>query len=661
MALPSSSATPQARQPDGLLQVAQQDRPHERDTTIPSVTNRPANAPDSDSGQSGAVTFFESMPVGRSATANVGGYRGASFSSAVPVRSARAEIDAISEGASFQLTSLDTAMSQMHCGEIPLHFTVPDPAARHLVKFGQMSVSLYNASPKQIKELLHLIITDCLKLPGGKDPNESWTYACVAHLLSLGVDINADGAGQIEMSSLLDVVVHMNAWPLVRLLLAHGVRLDGSFAMFCADKATNINIVRELLKAGADPWLSLGSPEQLPTNCSHVGIAEFYRQTGMDINARASSVNTSTDNLSALDMAYRSRDVERVSHLLDAGAYVTQTFGMDFKFSDHEYHVAWPISTPGVIDIYRAERKHAPHAVKPYALLLDALQLGPTSAFSTSITGTAGSTSSLAQASLKPACNALIDGRYSAAVVAGLIKNVANMPPAFAQAVVQALALARVLGEYNADQGSGDLDEEIHVALVDAGLWNKYLSSMAQFLMLQTDIDRYQASGFTLLTTAAWNGKIRMIRILVKLGAKVNYPDMHGSYPLIAAAKARKPDTFSALLSLGANPGTTDLQQRSALIHLADWLTRTDISDMASVGKIASLLEQVLRLGYDLRQPTPKNQADLNHAAYPTVADLLCKPENCVKLALLGRERTEKLVQAILANIDRRGSLPFLN
>jgi len=168
----------------------------------------------------------------------------------------------------------------------------------------------------------------------------------------------------------------------------------------------------------------------------------------------------------------------------------------------------------------------------------------------------------------------------------------------------------------------------------------------------------HSPDGRTLLTTAASNGKIRIIRILAKLGARVNYPDAHGDYPLTAAAKARKPDTCSALLSLGANAGTSDLQQRSTLFHVADWLTHTDISDTATVGRIASLIEQLLGLGYDFRQPTPEDNAD--HAAWPTVVDLLCQPENCVKLALLGHQRTQTLTQAILSNIEQRGSLPFL-
>jgi hypothetical protein len=235
------------------------------------------------------------------------------------------------------------------------------------------------------------------------------------------------------------------------------------------------------------------------------------------------------------------------------------------------------------------------------------------------------------------------------------------MPPDFAQSIVQALSLARVLGHYGAGKGARaeQLDQGIRVALDGAGLWQRYLECKGQFETLQANIDRHQADGRTLLTMAASEGKIRMIRVLAKLGARIDYSDKHGDYPLTAAAKARKPDTCSALLTLGANAGTSDLDQRSTLIHVADWLTQTDISDTATIGRIASLIEQLLRLGYDFRQPTPESHAE--HDAYPTVVDLLCKPENCVKLALLGQQGTGTLVQAILFNIDQRGSLPFLN
>ncbi len=50
-----------------------------------------------------------------------------------------------------------------------------------------------------------------------------------------------------------------------------------------------------------------------------------------------------------------------------------------------------------------------------------------------------------------------------------------------------------------------------------------------------------------------------------------------------------------------------------------------DASDTTAMGKVVDLAEQLFRLGYDFRQPMPEDHAD--HAAYPTVVDLLFKPE----------------------------------
>ena len=121
-------------------------------------------------------------------------------------------------------------------------------------------------------------------------------------------------------------------------------------------------------------------------------------------------------------------------------------------------------------------------------------------------------------------------------------------------------------------------------------------------------------------------------------------------------------------LAFGANAGTSDPQQRSTLFHVANWLAQTDVGDTIGIGKVVDLVEELFRLGYDFRQPMPEDHADhadhayyADDAGYPTVVDLLFKPENCVKVALLGQERTGKLVQAMLFNVSRRGSQPFLN
>ena len=563
---------------------------------------------------------------------------------------AEAKIDFASQA---ETMPLDIALAQLYIRLLPGQFSVPDPARGYLIKFDSTLVSLENAAPWQLGNLLHQILRDCDK------SNASMKYSCVQHLLNLGVDVNLDRHGSSQWSAPLNMAVSKGALALVSLLLEAGACPNGSFKMNDAVIAGEFAIVRELLKAGADPWQSLGRPEQHLVDCEHVSVADFYAQTGMNINAEATGTGCSTGKFSMFEFAYGDASAKVLEQLLDAGIHVPDVIRLKFDLSDQRFHDYYGRATADAIAIYRAQRVHFPCSFVPYTLLQDTLQPGCSTAAHASTT--TASVSTLAQAALKPSCNALIDGLYAPAAVVRLIGCVNNMPPSFAQAVVQALSLSRVLGHYSAGNGAkaGQLDQGIRVALAGAGLWEKYLDCKARFETLQSHIDRYQADGRTLLTMAASNGKISMIRILAKLGARVNYPDKHGDYPLTAAAKARKPDTCSALLSLGANAGTSDLQKRSTLFHIADWLTQTDISDMAAVERIASLIEQLLGLGYDLRQPTPEEYA--GHAAYPTVIDLLCKTENCVKLALLGQERTGTLVRAILSNIDRRGSLPFLN
>lgn len=660
MALPSSTSAYQARKSDGNTQLPAQQNQPEPDTNLPRITTRVGNTSNNALlvTLSSASSRVEKLSDERETTGRPPGNEDARPLQSGPVQYAEAKIDLASQADTLETMPLDMALVQLFMGDLPRQFSVPDPTRGYFIKFDCTLVSLENAAPSQLAHLLHHILDGCNK------SNESMTYSCVQHLLNLGVDVdvNVDRHGASEWIAPLNMAVRKGSVALVSLLLKAGARPNGSFRMNEAVIKGEIAIVRELLKAGADPWQSLGRPEQHLLDGEHVSVADFYQQTGMNINAEATETGCSNSKLSTLELAYGDRNPKALEQLLEAGVHVPDVIRLKYGYSEQQHYDYHGRGTNDAIVIYRAQRAYVPCSFVPYMLLQDTLQPGSSTAAHASTTGTTtASGSTLAQAALKPSCNALIDGLYAPAAVVRLIGCVNNLPPAFAQAVVQALSLARVLGHYSADEGAkaSQLDQGIRVALVGAGLWEKYLDCKARFETLQSHIDRYQADGRTLLTTAASNGRISMIRVLVKLGARVNFPDKHGDYPLTAAAKARKPDTCSALLSLGANAVTSDLQQRSTLFHVVDWLTHTDISDMAAVERIASLIEQLLGLRYDLRQPTPEDHAD--HAAYPTVADLLCKPENCVKLSLLGQARTGALVRTILSNIDGRGSPPFLN
>jgi ankyrin repeat protein len=656
MALPSSVSAYQARKSDANTQLPAQQNQPEPDTNLPRITTRISSTSNNAllATLLSASNRVETLSDECETTEPPPGNEDARPLQSGPVQYAEAKIGVASKAETLETMPLPMALAQLLMRNLPRQFSVPDPTRGYLIKFDCTLVSLENAAPSQLGYLLHYILDGC------NNSNESMTYSCVQHLLNLGADVNANRHGASEWIAPLNMAVWRDSVALVSLLLKAGAHPNGYFRMNEAVIKGEIAIVRELLKAGADPWQSLGRPEQHLVDCEHVSVADFYAQTGMNINAEATETGYSDSKLSTLELAYGDRNPKALEQLLDAGIHVPDVIRLKYGYSEQEHYDYHGRATNDAIVIYRAQRAYVPCSFMPYTLLQDTLQPGATTAASTTSTTTV-SVSTLAQAALKPSCNALIDELYAPAAVVRLIGCVNDMPPAFAQAVVQALSLARVLGHYSAGKGAkaGQLDQGIRVALVGTGLWEKYLDCKARFETLQSHIDRYQADGRTLLTTAASNGSISMIRVLVKLGARVNFPDKHGDYPLTAAAKARKPDTCSALLSLGGHAGTSDLQQRSTLFHVVDWLTHTDIIDLAAVERIASLIEQLFGLGYDLRQPTPDDHAD--HAAYPTVVDLLCKPENCVKLALLGQARTGTLVRTILSNIDRRGSLPFLN
>lgn len=666
MAQQTSKVLRTARDPEEKLQLVQQAHAQKPGMSLPRVTTRASSAmsPLLERDTESASSLVESSSKDHGVNPVSNPDEAPTYTGAIQVPAPA--FDPVSKAATLKIMNWDVARIHMFTRQPPAHFSVPDHAKRHLLKFAETLVSVENATVGELSYMLYRVMSDC------KKSNEGLTYECVEQMLFLGADVNLDEFrnehGQFSWTRPLDMAVLHDAVQVLCLLLRHGARPDGSFEIVNARGDMNIDIARELLKAGADPWLSLGRPEQLPKSGKHVNIADFYRQTGMDINARTSGEKDYASELSTLELAYGGKSAEVVEQLLEAGAYVGEAIKHKFGWDEVQHLACYGPATADAIAAYRVQRAYVPCGFAPYPLLQSTVQPGPAAAVNAGTSATATSTSApvsasgsaLAQSALQPACNALIDGLYTAPQVARLVGCLNNMPPVFAQAVVQALALARVLGHYSAGHGAraSQVDQGIRLALAGAGLWEKYLDCKAQFETLQSNVDRHQADGRTLLTMAASEGKIRMIRLLIKLGAGVNYPDAHGDYPLTAAAKARMPDTCSALLSLGANAGTSDLEKRSTLFHVADWLTQTDVSDTATVGRIADLVEQLLGLGYDFRQPTPENHAD--HAAYPTVADLLCAPVNCVKLALLGPQRTQALIQAVLFNIDRRGALPFL-
>jgi len=76
------------------------------------------------------------------------------------------------------------------------------------------------------------------------------------------------------------------------------------------------------------------------------------------------------------------------------------------------------------------------------------------------------------------------------------------------------------------------------------------------------------SNGVTVLCAAAAGGRLRICRMLLKLGASPNTPDRFGKTPLMAAAEDGYYDICKLLLSHKADPSKKDYEYFTAL-HLA--------------------------------------------------------------------------------------------
>jgi ankyrin repeat protein len=73
---------------------------------------------------------------------------------------------------------------------------------------------------------------------------------------------------------------------------------------------------------------------------------------------------------------------------------------------------------------------------------------------------------------------------------------------------------------------------------------------------------------YTPLTLAAFEGRVRVVRLLLELGAAPNFPTSKGWTPIIAAANDGRLPVVKLLLTAGADPNLTDSAGRAALHHL---------------------------------------------------------------------------------------------
>lgn len=75
-------------------------------------------------------------------------------------------------------------------------------------------------------------------------------------------------------------------------------------------------------------------------------------------------------------------------------------------------------------------------------------------------------------------------------------------------------------------------------------------------------------NGYSPLTLAAFEGRVRVVKLLLELGADPNFSTSNGWTPIIAAANDGRTQIVKVLLKAGANPNSSDSRGRTALHHL---------------------------------------------------------------------------------------------
>lgn len=89
------------------------------------------------------------------------------------------------------------------------------------------------------------------------------------------------------------------------------------------------------------------------------------------------------------------------------------------------------------------------------------------------------------------------------------------------------------------------------------------IQTFAKENSVDVHIERY-----TPLTLASFEGRVRVVKLLLELGADPNFSASNGWTPIIAAANDGRTQIVKVLLKAGANPNFSDSRGRTALHHL---------------------------------------------------------------------------------------------
>jgi ankyrin repeat protein len=199
----------------------------------------------------------------------------------------------------------------------------------------------------------------------------------------------------------------------------------------------------------------------------------------------------------------------------------------------------------------------------------------------------------------------LLNGDYDAESMANVLAAVANTN--FLMPLLHKLALAVVFGHYGLPQRPGQLDPIIRSTLESLGLLGHYSTLKNQIEASKNNVNRYLKNGMTLITQAACAGNSELIGLLLStFGAALHWPDQHGNTAILAAAKSRQWNTCIALLSAGANPGTTTVAEgddQSTMDIVAKAFAELDATaDATDVESLTALIKTLCQQGYRFYQ-----------------------------------------------------------
>ncbi|MBK4738848.1 ankyrin repeat domain-containing protein [Noviherbaspirillum pedocola] len=198
-------------------------------------------------------------------------------------------------------------------------------------------------------------------------------------------------------------------------------------------------------------------------------------------------------------------------------------------------------------------------------------------------------------------CEGLESGKHDVAGITALFASIAPLGDDATKAFARSLAFGFCTGQYRNATGRPD---EAQAILGNAPRLREYYDATVAVVSAAGNIDLHRIDRSNLLGIAAWEGNVRMIRGLIRMGANVNLPSPNGRTALAVAVKRRNWTVCAELVSHGALPTLPITNGRMALHHIVDAFGADDASEA-----VAHLIRD-LRIGgmafdFPMQNPDP--------------------------------------------------------